>query len=365
MIRTRGVCHMPFLYIGSTGDHAGHSLITWAIARRLVEKDIRVGFFKPFGTHPTRAKGFWADRDVLLFKDVLNLEDPLDRICPYLDSEKTWRQKTADEILNDLKSLAEELLTGKDILIIMGSKHLFLDDASYPVTDISLTAELKADFVFINRYRDSSKSIYSILSVNSMLKERVKGIILNRVPPEKLQEIKDTLIPSFAKRGIPITAALPEDPALSFRSLREIVEVLNGDVLWGTKILEQPVGGMTVGSLELTGELHLFKRVYNKLILLKPSSPDTDIENPAVHRSIAGIVLTGGRNPAPQVLHAAKNAGIPLLLVKSDTFSALERLEEIAPALSPKDEAKVRCFIKLMDSDGALDRLLRSLGFVA
>jgi BioD-like phosphotransacetylase family protein len=356
---------MSFLYIGSTGDHAGHSLITWAIARRLMEKGIHVGFFKPFGTHPTRAKGFWADRDVLLFKDVLNLEGPLDRICPYLDSEEAWRQKAADEMLKDLKSLAKKLSAGKDILIIIGSKHIFLDDASYPVTDISLTAELKADFVLVNRYRNSSKSIYSILSINSMLKERVKGIILNRVPPEKLEEIKEKLIPSFAKRGIPITTALPEDPALSFRSLREIIEVLNGDVLWGKESLEQPVGGMTVGSLELAGELHLFKRVYNKLILLKPPSPDTDIENPAVHRSIAGIVLTGGRNPAPQILQAAKDAGIPLLLVKSDTFGALERLEKIAPVLSPKDEAKVRYLIKLMDSDGALDRLLRSLGFVA
>ena len=355
---------MSFLYIGTTGGYAGHSLITWAIARRLVEKDIRVGFFKPFGTRATRVEGSQADRDVILFKEVLNLQDPFERICPYLDSEEAWRQKGADEILNELRSLVHELSVGKDVVIIMGSRHIFFDDTAYPITDISFATELKADFVLVNRYRDSAKSIYSILSISSMLKERVKGIILNRVPPEKLEDIRGVIIPSFAKKGIPITTALPEDPALSFRSLREITEVLDGAVLWGKEILEQPVGGMTVGSAELKGELQLFKRVYNKIILLEPFSLNKENQKPSAHRTIAGIVLTGGRTPAPQILQAAQKANIPLLLVKDDSFGALERLEKTAPRLSPKDEAKVNYLTELMDRDEALDRLLRSLGLL-
>jgi BioD-like phosphotransacetylase family protein len=75
---------MAFLFIGSTGDQAGHSLVTWAVARRLLEKGYSVGFFKPFGTCPVNLKGKGTDQDALLFKEVLNLSDPLERICPYL-----------------------------------------------------------------------------------------------------------------------------------------------------------------------------------------------------------------------------------------------------------------------------------------
>jgi BioD-like phosphotransacetylase family protein len=117
-----------------------------------------------------------------------------------------------------------------------------------------------------------------------------------------------------------------------------------------------------VGSGDLTGELHLFKRAYNKIVLLKPAGPAVDGEEPAAPRPVAGIVLTGGRNPAPQLLEAARKAGVPLMVVKEDTFSALERLEQSTSWLSPHDDAKVLHLMNLMDRDGTLDSLMASLG---
>ena len=353
---------MSFLFIGSTGDRAGHSLITWAIARRLVQKGLSVGFLKPFGTHPINIEGVWADPDTFLFKKVLNLHEPFEQICPYLLSEEAWRQKATDEIIEGLKSLAQELSTGKDILLIMGSKQIFFDDISHHVSDIGIVTGLMADFILVNRYREMSRSIYSILSVSSLLKDRIKGIVLNRVPSEKLEETKNQVIPSLTRKGIPVTTALPEDPVLSFRSLGEIREVLDGKILWGDESLGQPVSGMTVGSADLSGELRLFKRAYNKIILLAPSL-DVKIEEASDHRPVAGIILTGGRNPAPQLVQTAKKANAPLMLVKDDTFAVLERLEMSTPPLSPKDEAKVRHFTGLMDNDGSLNRLIQSIGF--
>ena len=355
---------MSFLFIGATGNRAGKSLITWAVARSLLERDLKVGFIKPFGTYPVRMNGLWTDQDALLFKKVLNLEEPLDQICPYLFSEELWKQKGTGDMLKELKSLTQELSMGKDILLIMGSSHIFFNDASCPVPDISLITELGANFVLVDRYMKTSTSIYSILSISSLLKDRIKGIILNKVPPERLEEIKGQIIPSLAKKGVSITTALPDDPALSFRSLREIREVLDGTLLWGEENLEQPVGGMTVGSADLKEELLLFKRVYNKIILLEPFSSDTGMEAPPSHRPIAGILLTGGRTPAPQVLQAAKRAKISLMLTKKDTFAALECLEESYPPLSFRDEGKARRMTDLMDRDGALDRLIQSLGFI-
>ncbi|MBW1944700.1 MAG: phosphotransacetylase family protein [Deltaproteobacteria bacterium] len=352
---------MSFLFIGSTGDRAGHSLLTWAIAQRLLEKGLKVGFIKPFGTHPIFTNGTWADHDAVLFKEVLKLQEPLDRICPYLVSEDSWRQKGAEEILRAIKSLTGELSEGKDILIIMGSKHIFFDDTSWPFPDVPLITELNADFVLVSRYRETSKSLYSFLSITSMLKDRIKGIILNRVPPEKLEEIRNDMIPSLSEKGIPITDVVPEDPLLSFTSLREMGSVLEGEFLCGKESLDQSVGRMTVGSTDLTDDLRLFKRVNNKIILLEPFPPDEGIHEPSARRKIAGIILTGGRKPAEPILQVAKKAQIPLLLTKEDTFSALERLEQSPPRLSPHDEGKVRHFTDLMDRNAALDSLLESI----
>jgi hypothetical protein len=352
---------MSFLFIGSTGDRAGHSLVTWAIAQRLLERGLRVGFMKPFGTHPMRVGGYWTDHDAFLFKGILKLQEPLTKICPYLLSEETCSEKRTEVILKVIKSLAQELSTGKDILLIMGSKHIFYDETSCPIPDISLISELGADSLLINRYRRASRSIYSILFVRSMLKERIKGVILNRVPPEKLEEVQNEMLPPLSEKGVPIAIPLPEDPLLSFRSLREVCEILDGAFLCGEEKIHQPVGRMTVGTTDLKGELLLFKRVHNKVILLEPISLDKGMEEPRPSASVAGILLTGGRKPPSQVLEVAIDAGIPLLLVKEDTFSALERLEQTPPRLSSKDERKARRFTELLDRSPSFDRLIQSL----
>lgn len=353
---------MGFLFIGTTGDHAGHSLVTWAITRRLVDRDLRVGFLKPFGTQRVTLNGHWSDPDALLFRETLDIQEPLDRICPYLLSEEAWRDKGSETIYKEMRTLVQELSEDKDVLIIMGADHIFLDNASRGVSDISLAAALDADFILVDRYRDKARSIYSILSASSLLKERLKGIVLNRVSPPLLNDIRDHMIPPLAKKGIPSIIALPEDPLLSFQTLGDIRDVSGGEFLCGEADREQPVGGMTVGSSDLKGELRLFKRAYNKIVLLKPHTPSGEDEPIQGPRSIAGILFTGGRMPPPQLLTAARKAGVPLILVKGDTFSVLERLGQNPPPLSPQDGAKVRRMMELMDQENALDRLLRGAG---
>jgi BioD-like phosphotransacetylase family protein len=352
---------MALLFIGSTGDQAGQTLVTWAIVRRLLEKGYGLGFFKPFGTQPVNSNGLWTDHDALLFKTVLDLDAPLDRICPYLLTDESWRQKEPSQILKECKELAASLSEGRDILVMMGSRHIFFDDASWPVPDMSLVKELLADFVLVNRFRKSSNSIYSILFAYSLLKDLMKGVIINRVVPEKMQEVRDQLIPSLSNKGIQSGSAVAEDPVLSLWSLREIREVLHGEVLWGAALLDRPVGRMTVGSSSLRGGTLLFKRVYNKIVFLDGMVSGEDTETLASSESIAGIVLTSGIKPPPQIIEAAAAENIPLLLVKEDTFAVRERLEQDPHSLSSKDESKVLHFTELMDQDGSLDGLLRHI----
>ncbi|MBN1101867.1 MAG: phosphotransacetylase family protein [Deltaproteobacteria bacterium] len=351
---------MLFLFVGSTGDGAGHTLVTWAIARRLAERGLKVGFVKPVGTHPVQADGVWTDQDALLFKEALNLPETLSEICPHPLSEDSWKEMGSPEILTDLKGFLQKVSAGKDVLIIMGSRHVFFDDATGPLPDSSLIPALKADFILVHRPRKISKSIYSILSIYSLLKDNIRGIVFNRVTSSDLPSVRERVLPSLIRKGVPATTALPEDPFLSYRSLREIGEVLKAQILCREGSLEQPIASITVGSADLSGGLLIFKRAYNKIVFLAPGPPGG--ENGALQgRPVAGILLTAGRQPAPQLLQAAAQARIPLLLVQDDTFAALERLEQSPSILSFRDEVKVRRFTELMERDRALDRLLERL----
>ncbi|MFC1885041.1 AAA family ATPase [Thermodesulfobacteriota bacterium] len=352
---------MSFLFIGSTGNHAGRSLTTWAIARKLIEKGLNVGFLKPFGSKPILSNDGWTDSDAVLFKQVLNLEGPMEKICPYPLAEEALLEKGPEEILEEFQILAHELGAVHDIVIIMGARHIFFDNTAFPVHDINLSMGIMADFILVDRYKDISRSIYSILSVRSLLNERIKGVILNRIPLKKIAEVRDRIKPYISSKGMPLTAIIPEEPSLTFRSLEEIREILDGKFLCGEEKLQQPVGAMTTGTSDLKGNLKLFKRVYNKIILLSPRSRNTETEGSGAGVAVAAVVLTGGRKPAFQVLETAKKAGISLILVNEDTFSALERLEQTPSTLSSEDNVKVERFIGLFDHEGALDRLLDSL----
>lgn len=353
---------MRCLFLGSTGDHAGQTLFTWALGRRLLEKGLRVSFFKPFATHPMESGEGWTDRDALFFKEAFSLQVPLDTICPFVLTGEPPMESSPDRIIDQIATTVKRISSEVDLLLIMGFKDVFFDDVSHPVSDTSLVNALGVDLILVTRYQEASTAIYSILSISSLLRERVKGIILNRVPPEKLELIRGQFIPFLVQKGVPISACLPEDPILACRSLREVLEVVEGELLLGEERLELPVAGMTVGSLDLDAGLVMFKRLYNKVVLVGPQPVETGVEEVSGTRTVVGILLTSQRMPPPLIMESARRAGIALALVKEDTFTTLERLQRSAPSLSPADNGKLRRFTELLDHEEALERVIASLG---
>jgi hypothetical protein len=107
---------MTLVFISSTGDHAGQTLFTWAMARRLLEKGLRVGLLKPFGNHPVQIGDLWTDSDAVLFKEVLHLEAALGLLCPFPGGQAPETHRGYEEIVKKLKGLVRELSRGSPSL---------------------------------------------------------------------------------------------------------------------------------------------------------------------------------------------------------------------------------------------------------
>jgi BioD-like phosphotransacetylase family protein len=193
------------------------------------------------------------------------------------------------------------------------------------------------------------------------LKDRLKGVIINRVPEDMDADTLNNMITTLIDKGIPVTSILREDPVLSYSNLRQIKNILDGELLCCEEEIDRLVGGMTVGSAYLKGELAIFKRAYNKIILLRPSNHTNGTGN-TILKNISGILLTGSVYPASQLVSAAEKTNVPLIVIKKDTFSALELLEKKSSILSPEDIFKVERLTELMDKDNTFDRLFKNLG---
>ena len=76
---------------------------------------------------------------------------------------------------------------------------------------------------------------------------------------------------------------------------------------------------------------------------------------------MVGIILTGGKPPSELVLKVARDRSVPLILTRADTFQVMERMEKARPALTLKDEFKVRQFLKLIDQEMGPNRWVEDL----
>jgi hypothetical protein len=349
---------MSFLFIGSTGDKAGHSITSWAIAQALRNRGFWVGFFKPFGTRPVQERDVRSDADAFLFKKVLALETPVEHLCPYPGVEDIPVSLTSEDLLNETAEKAERLERDVDVLIVMGRTHMFLDDASSPAPDVSIINRLQADLVVVHRYRKLSTTRYSLFSIASLLRERLKAFVINRIPADDFGGAMESLAGSFNRGGLPPALLLPEDPRLNYQTLAGAARILDAQVLSGKEFLDTTlVSRITVGSAALPEALKLFRRVYHKLFLLKPGA---DGEAPAAE-SLAGILLTGGGKPVEALIEAAEKAGITLMAARADTFACVDRLERSAERLSHHDVYKVERLLEMMEQNRSMESFIAAL----
>ncbi len=354
-VRGRG---MRLLFLGSTGDHAGQSLVTWAFARALEQRGLRVGFLKPLFQKEDSEEKSPRDEDCELFRQVLPSQESLESTCPVLRGEGGCGRISAQEAARVLLPILQARSSYIDLMMIMGRKEIFLDDPASPISDVSLVQALQADFILVTRYLDLPRTLYSLLSVFSLLGSRIKAIVLNRIPHQQMQEVSEGIRAKLSGHAMPPLFFVPEDPFLSARTLAEVVAATQGELLLGKQKVGDLVASWSMGAGHLlSGDMALFKRFYNRILLLGP--PESGAEGPS--RPV-GVILTAGRRPPPVLLDAAGRMGLPLILCSGDTFATLEQLERTPSILSRESEPKADRMIKWLALGGQLDELWTALG---
>ncbi|KAF0122055.1 MAG: DRTGG domain protein [bacterium] len=347
---------MHKIFISSTGTQSGQSLAAWVMAEIFHSKGMRTGFFKPFVTRPMIKDGRIIDKDALLMKEYLCLQEDLELISPVVPEESPEDEAARKEQLKKIEKSYKVVKEEKDALVIMGSEQIFYDSDSPYLPDGHLVNRFDSPVLLVDKFQSESMSIYSVLAVDSFLNGRVKIVIINRVPPDSLESVRLKLLPLFQERGLPIVLVVPQDRILACLTVRHIVDIVKGDVLTGEERLDSLVESTSISSTHLQGSLNLFRRVFNKIILLGPT-----VDNSPVHfitPVVTGILLTGGRKPAPIVINTCKDFGIPLISTPSDTFTTMEKIQNQQMHITYKDVYKLKRFLQLMGEEDAIRKIV-------
>ena len=350
---------MQQIFISSTGTKSGQSLAAWSVGEMLQSQGMRIGFFKPFVTRPVMKEGRIVDKDALLMKEYFHLEEELESLCPITPEEIPADEVTREEQLRQIEKSYQLLSDKKDALIIMGSEQVFYESESRYLPDGKLINRFECPVLLVDRFQNESMSMYSVLAIDSFLEQRVKIVIINQIPSEKMESAYHKLVPFFQRRGSPIVFLLPQDQILSSLTVRNIVDIVQGEVLAGKNRLENLVESTSISSSHLKGSLNIFGRIYNKIILLGPNLDSRP--QPVLAPAITGILLTGGRKPAPIVINTCEDLGIPLIVPPHDNFATMEKIQKQNVHVTHEDGYKLKRFLELLGSEKAIRKILKQI----
>jgi BioD-like phosphotransacetylase family protein len=352
---------MISLYIGSTKGYSGKNLTVLGIGQRFVKDGLKVGYFKPFGRLPMKVDGVLTDKDAWFIHRALSLEDPVETLCPVVMTQDMMVESCRDECPGlDVKILdAFEIVSkGKDVVLIGGAGTLE-SGKLLNVSGYDLIERLNASVVLVDPY-EREFYLDIVLDASARLKERLTGIILNKVKPGYEEELEGLIVPFLERRGIPVLGALPYDAVLGSVMIADIVDALAGDVLCCRDKLDGLVEHFLIGGMQVDRALEYIRKARNNAVIV--GGDRADVQLAAIEAGTQCLILTGNLYPNEIVISKADVTRIPIVVVRGDTFSVAKRVEELSSKLRLKEKEKVDSGIRLIEENLDFKRLYEGLG---
>ncbi len=349
---------MKNLYIMGTPG-SGKTSVGLGLALKFRQEGCRVAYFKPVGSDT--GTSFREDEDATLMKQILQMEQPLETIVPYMAGPSYLSGcKNSCKVLENIRQAYESIASGNDLVIIGGAGFPYITGC-LGLDAASLALELKALPLFITRI-DNDYSLDHTIFINSYMACKgvpVYGNIFHNVPRPLLAKTKGIYQPILEERGCRVLGIIPSFPEITFPTVKEYHDVLGGEILAGEEKMDRIVEDIVIGAMTAESALGYLRRAANKAVIT--GGDRSEVALAALETSTSALILTGGLYPDVKVVARAEEKGVPLILVHLDTYTAIEKLSEVSRRIRASDEKAIEMVLenteKYIDWRGILEAL--------
>ncbi|MEK7778361.1 MAG: DRTGG domain-containing protein, partial [Chloroflexota bacterium] len=189
-----------------------------------------------------------------------------------------------------------------------------------------------------------------VLAAARALGPRLLGVVINAVPRYRGHDAKATLITPLQLAGVHVLAVLPEERRLLGVTVGQLAQHLGGEFLAWEEKQDQLLDHLMIGGLVLDWGVHYFGQSETKAVIVRGDRPD--IQMAALRTPTQCLVLTGGQRPVQYIEYEAREEGVPVVLVQSDTLTTVHALETLFDQVPAHHAQKAECFARLLS--GAL-----------
>ncbi len=345
------------IYVGSLLPYTGKSIISLALASILKEQGKDVGYFKPYGKFPVLYGDTYVDQDVVTAKETLKLECDVKDLSPVVLTQDLKLKALKGELpspFRKIKKAFNSVCVKKDFVIVGGANFL-ADGAFMGISGYELIKKLNLRTVIVEKL-DADLLVDPVLITKERLKDRMIGVILNRIKPEVIDYVHELIIPFLEKKGIEVLGVIPEDPSLAAITMREIYEAIGGKVVVGEDALDNLVERIMIGAMDVESALRHFRKVRNKVVIT--GGHRSDIILAALETSTKGIVVTGGVTPNELILGKAAERNVPVLVTEDDTFTIVDKIDAIFGKSRISDPKRISRGIELVRKNVKIDKIV-------
>lgn len=317
---------MAGLYLTSTQAYSGKSAMCIGLGLTLKSQGLSVGYVKPLGTVPVEVGGRLTDEDAVFVSRVLELEDPLEVISPALLTPDVYDAVLMNmplHIAEEIQQAYQRAAAGRDVVLLEATGTIS-GGFAMGLQAGQIAEMVGAKAVHVLSYRPDLATD-NIMMVRSMMGDRLIGAIVNSVPAEAMERVRGPFAAFLERHGMKLFGALPSDKLLNAISVRELADLLDGEILCCYEHEGDLVEAFMVGAMNVDSALRYMMRVPNKAVIT--GGDRADIQLAALQTSTKALILTGNLYPDSIIMSRATEVGVPVILARTDTLSAVKLVE--------------------------------------
>ena len=356
------------IYITTNEPHSGKSAITLGMMSMLIGKATKVGYFRPIIEDTEDEK---IDSHIQTVIDYFKLDIPYENAYAITKSKLIKEKNNGnidsviDLIIEKYKVLEDQFdyvlvegtsFSGEGTAIELDINVLIAKNLGIPVTIVG-SGENKS----IEELIDTLNLTYSTFRDKDV---EVLAIIANKVNTDDKDliniKLKNTFPDSILKFEIPVVKGL-DSP-----TFKEIIEELDGKLLFREKNINNQVDSFSVGAMQLRNYL---QHITEKGLVITPGDRADIIlgalqANLSVnYPSISGIVLTGGIIPEDTIMKLIEGLSdiVPIASVEEGTYLIANRIGAIKSKIYADNIKKIETSIQAFQKYVNLDELSEKL----
>ncbi|MFA5356012.1 MAG: AAA family ATPase [Candidatus Omnitrophota bacterium] len=363
---------MKRIFIAATKQNDGKTTVALGLIFNFQKKFRNIGFIKPVGQRYLEEAGFKVDEDSVLIEGSLKLcgiNCRLKDMSP-VAVEKGFTEKYINApdprpITKQIRDSFKRVAFKKDLVIIEGTGHAGVGSI-FDHSNAVVARRLRSKVVLISSGGIGRPIDEIVLNKALFEKEGVKvlGVIVNKVMPEKFGKISRLIKKGLKRKGIELLGVIPYTPSLSHPTIRQLLEETDYSLLYPSsdESLDSHVSKIVVGAMQPKDAV---KYITDHSLVITPGDREDIIRLTldlyAKGCKAAGIVLTGDFVTGEEFIKQAKDAGIPVLLAKPDTYTTVSQIHGLTVKIRPADKEKIEIAKGLIHNYVDMNKIIKGM----